>query len=239
MLYNERTILDKLLSIKAAITDEDEIMTKTATVHVTLSGVTAKWQDNEKTQALPADFTAEMIMDALVSVTTNVLAGETPEEIDVQNGVAGLVALDESSMSVAPVLLADDADAHFIEALTMNGIGGQLTRKNGHELTTGMPVIQILRLKNNDADVYAKTAMYRPLTAYLRSMLTGQNIVTVEEATLTGMFDQLTGAWDTQALALTDLTKIQLPEVGEIAVHDLTNHDLVVKISHVPSVKVR
>lgn len=214
-------------------------MTKTLTVQVTLSGVTAKWQDKETTQVLPTEFKAEMIMDALVTVVTEVLAGDTPENIDVQNDVAGLVVLDEASTSVSPILFADEADEHFIEALTMNGIGGQLARKNGHELTTGMPVIQILRLKNNVVDVYAKAAMYRPLTAYLRSMLNGQNTLAAEEAALTGMFDQLTGKWDTQAMALTDLTVIQLPEVGEVAAHDLTNHDLVEKMSALPTVKVR
>ena len=214
-------------------------MTKTLTVQVNMSGVTATWQENEQTQSLPTDFTGEMVVAALEEVVINVLAGDTPKNIDVQNDVIGLVVLDEDSKSIAPVLISDDTDAHFIEALTMNGIGGQLARKNGHVLTTTMPVIQILRLKNNVADVYAQAKMYLPLTAYLRAMLTEKHVVTDQEAAQTGMFDQLTGLWDIQALALTGVTMTQLPEVTEVSEHVLTNPTLVGKMSTLPSVKVR
>lgn len=214
-------------------------MTKTLTVQVNMSGVMATWQENEQTQSLPTDFTGEMVMAALEEVMADVLDGDMPENIDVQNNVTGLVVLDESSKSITPVLIADDADVHFIEALTMNGIGGQLARKNGHALTTDMPVIQILRLKNNVADVYARAKMYLPLTAYLRSMLTEENAVTAEEAALTGVFDDLTGTWDIQALALTGVTMTQLPAVTAVSEHVLTNPALLEKMSTLPSVKVR
>jgi len=214
-------------------------MTDTLVVNVKMNNVTAKWQEDEVTAELPFNFTAEQLMSIINEVIVDVLAGQTPAEIEVINELDGLVVLDEASESVIPVMFADDNDAHFIEALTMNGIGGQLERKNGHALTTGTPVIQVLRLKNNMADVYADAAMYRTVTAYLRSMLTGQNVVTEEEAKLTGLFDQEINKWDTQALALTDLTIIQLPEIGNVVAHDLTNHVLVEKISTLPSVKVR
>lgn len=214
-------------------------MTDTLVVNVKMNNVTAKWQDKEVAVELPANFTAEQLMTSVSEVIVDALAGQTPAAIEVVNEIDGLVVLNEASESVTPVMFVDDNDAHFIEALTMNGIGGQLERKNGHALTTGTPVIQVLRLKNNMADVYAHAAMYRTVTAYLRSMLTGQNIVTVEEAKLTGLFDQEINKWDTQGLALTDLTVIQLPEIGNVVAHDLTNNVLVEKMSTLPSVKVR
>lgn len=239
MRYNERIIIRENNNVHVAMKYEDRIMTKTLTVRVTQQSITANWQEKDMQQPVPMDCTAEMVMDIFVSVVQDALAGDTPEAIEVSNELTGLVVLDEASHSVIPVLYAEEADDHFIEALTMNGIGGQLTRKNGHDLTTGTAVIQILRLKNNMADMYAKAAIYRPFTAYLRSMLTGQNLLTRDEARLTGMFDQLTNKWDTQALALTDLTIIQMPEIGEANASELTNHILLEKMSTIPTVKVR
>jgi sugar (pentulose or hexulose) kinase len=214
------------------------IMTNTLTVHVTMNQITATWQDAHVAMELPLQVTAETLVKTLTDTMVSVLAGDTPDNIDINNAIEGLVALNENSESVAPILIADKNDQHFIEALTMNGIGGQLARKNAHDLTTTMPVVQILRLKNNAAEVYATATMYRPLTAYLRTVLTGHNVLTEQEASMTGMFDQASHQWDTQALALTGLTAIQLPEVGDVVDYAVIAQALTAEMAAVPSVKV-
>lgn len=213
-------------------------MTNTLNVHVTMNQITATWHDEHHAMELPLNFTAETLVKTLVDTMVTVLAGETPDNIDITNTVDGLVALDENSKSVAPVLIADKNDQHFIDALTMNGIGGQLARKNTHDLTTAMPVIQILRLKNNDAPIYMAANMYRPLSAHLRTILTGHNVLTVHEASMTGFFDQTAQQWDTQALALTGLAAIQLPEIGDDVDYDITEQGLIAQMSSSPRLKL-
>jgi len=213
-------------------------MTKMLNVTIAAKLITTTWADRKELMTLSDNVTAEEILSAVEESIETILKGETLDEIVIENKFDGLVVLDEAAHSLSSVLVADDNDTHFIEALTMNGIGGQLERKNGHVLHTGMPVIQILRLKNNQAEVYAKAVSYSPLTTFLRAALTGKNVMTVEEAKETGLFDQELNKWDTQGLALTGLETVQLPEIGVEKASELTNQQLLAKMSVTPVVKV-
>lgn len=135
------------------------------------------------------------------------------QQVYFKNIMNGWMALDENFNPLTPILMGKDTDAHFIEALMMNGIGGQLQRKTGVPLAVTLPLIITLRLKNEEPEIYAHAAHYMTLREYMVYLLFGQNTTDAAFAARTGFYNTEYATWDGQALALTGLRVEQLPDL--------------------------
>ncbi|MBM7617591.1 gluconokinase [Weissella uvarum] len=144
--------------------------------------------------------------------------------INFKNIMHGWLALDENFEAVSPIMLGDQNDEHFIEALMMNGIGGQLQRKTGVPLAVTSPLIMTLHLRNDNPEIYAKAQHYMTLNDYIVYRLFGKNVTDAAVAARTGLYNVATQDWDGQALALTGVTKEQLPT---LLPHDQLVNELV------------
>lgn len=162
-------------------------------------------------QGLTQDDFVKAIKAGFEILESHLQDSDTIEHIEFTDIMNGWMALDETFKPLTPILMGDSQDEHFIEALMMNGIGGQLQRKTGVPLAVTLPLIITLRLKNNEPEIYKNTAHYMTLRAYIVYMLFGTNTATPAFAARTGFYNSEQMGWDTQALALTGVQPEQLP----------------------------
>ncbi|WP_258089211.1 FGGY family carbohydrate kinase [Weissella fangxianensis] len=139
-------------------------------------------------------------------------AAKVEEIIFSEISLDGLMPLDKDFAPLMPVIYGKDTQK-YVDALTMNGVTGQLQRKMGLSLLDTTPFVLILWLKNERPDIYEQAVHYMSLQSYIIYRLFGKNIISRAYAARTGLYDLVTDEWDTQALALSGLTTAALPEV--------------------------
>lgn len=139
-------------------------------------------------------------------------AAKVEEIIFSEISLDGLMPLDKDFATLMPVIYGKDTQK-YVDALTMNGVTGQLQRKMGLSLLDTTSFVLILWLKNERPDIYEQAVHYMSLQSYIIYRLFGKNIISRAYAARTGLYDLVTDEWDTQALALSGLTTAALPEV--------------------------
>lgn len=125
------------------------------------------------------------------------------------------LALNQQGALLAANFYGKPAATKYLSALKMNGIGGQLERKDGIEFDDLTPLILTLQYKNEQPTLWAQSAQYVSLTGYFAQKLLKQTMIRRDEAKWTGFYNQATGAWDRQALAVSGLQAEQLPVITD------------------------
>jgi hypothetical protein len=123
------------------------------------------------------------------------------------------LAIEQPGLPIAGVLNGDGSAMKYLEALRMNGIGGQLERKDGIDFDAQTPLVLTLQYKNDQERAYARTVKYEDLSTYFAEQLLARSVIERSLATWTGFYNQATGRWDRQALAVTGVAPEQLPEI--------------------------
>jgi len=200
------TIDVSLLSIKTTLIDENNAQQQ----HEWPLATT----DEERAMITPDQIYNQML--AAIKEANQLLldspAAKIEEIIFSEISLDGLMPLDKDFEPLMPVIYGQDTQK-YVDALTMNGVTGQLQRKMGLSLLDRTPFVLILWLKNEQPDVYEKAVHYMSLQSYIIYRLFGKNIISRAYAARTGLYDLVTVEWDTQALALSGLTTAALPEV--------------------------
>jgi len=134
-------------------------------------------------------------------------------EVHFVSGIAnGWIALDADFNALTEVISGgDNRAAKYVDALMINGIGGQLQRKTGLPMTPTEPLALTLWLKNENQEAYANAAHYMGVQEFIVNRLFGLNEVDEAHAARTGFYNVAHQDWDIQALAVTGLVTDQLP----------------------------
>ncbi|MBF7058026.1 FGGY family carbohydrate kinase [Weissella confusa] len=168
------------------------------------------------TDPVTPDNIVNTLVDALASMRAD-LPGEYDEIVEVRfaTGIAnGWFALDENFTPLTDVVSGgDNRAAKYVDALMINGIGGQLQRKTGLPMTATEPLVLTLWMKNERPEAYTNAAHFMGVLEYVTYRLFGLNIVDEALAARTGYYNVAHKTWDVQALAVTGLTAEQLPEI--------------------------
>lgn len=194
-------------SINTVLTDEND---NQQTNHFGYEGVVFPTDD------VTPDNIANTLINALGTLQRG-LPGEQDviTEIHFVTGIANAwVALDEDFTPLTEVISGgDNRAAKYVDALMLNGIGGQLQRKAGIPMTATEPLVLTLWLKNEQPDVYQTAAHYMGVQEFVLYRLFGINVIDTVHAARTGFYNVETQTWDRQALAVTGLTATHLPQI--------------------------
>lgn len=197
-------------NIVAVLTDENDNQTTTRHAY---AGV-----EFPSDPVLPDNIVTTLI--ATLTTINNGLPGDADilTEVHFISGVAnGWIALDEDFNALTEVISGgDNRAAKYVDALMINGIGGQLQRKTGLPMTPTEPLALTLWLKNEDQEAYANAAHYMGVQEFIVNRLFGLNEVDEAHAARTGFYNAAHQDWDIQALAVTGLVAGQLPTLTTV-----------------------
>ncbi len=192
-------------NIVAVLTDENDNQTTTRYAY---AGV------EFPSDPVSPDNIVTTLLDTLTTIN-NGLPGDTDvlSEVHFVSGIAnGWIALDADFNALTEVISGGDNRAtKYVDALMINGIGGQLQRKTGLPMTPTEPLALTLWLKNENQDAYANAAHYMGVQEFIVNRLFGLNEVDEAHAARTGFYNVAHQDWDIQALAVTGLVTEQLP----------------------------
>ena len=135
------------------------------------------------------------------------------EAVSFSSAMHSLIAFDKNWQPLTRVITwADTRAVNFTEELKKSGLGQEIYQKTGTPIHPMAPLSKILWLKSEHEDIYNNAAHYLGIKEYLFHRLFGSNKMDISLASGTGLFNIFNLDWDEQALAVTGLTKEQLPE---------------------------
>ena len=192
-------------------------------INTTLTGENSELSQQNFTLSQPAEtITAEQIVTEMLTAIKKVQATLTNDDFIetitfAEMTLDSLVPFDEQKKALMPIIYAHDTQK-YIDALMMNGVIGQLERKTGLVFQEVTPLMQILWLKNEEPEIFAKAAQYMNIQSYIIYRLFDLEITSPAAAGRTGFYNLVNQSWDDQALALNGLTSEQLPRVVDVNV---------------------
>ncbi|MBT2583297.1 FGGY family carbohydrate kinase [Planococcus sp. ISL-109] len=135
-----------------------------------------------------------------------------------------VIAVDEHGDLLTKCITWADTRSQKAAAEIRSAHGG-LYRKTGTPIHAMSPLTKILWLKQDQPDLFDKTAKFIDLKSYLLHRLFGVWLIDESLASATGLFNPLTRDWEEQALEIVGITRDQLPHIVPVT-HSLTGMDL-------------
>lgn len=196
-------------------------------INTTLTGGNNELSQQTFTLSQPAEtVTAEQIVTEVLTAIKKVQATLTNDDFIetitfAEMTLDSLVPFDDQKKTLMPINYGHDTQK-YIDALMMNGVIGQLERKTGLVFQEVTPLMQILWLKNEQPEIFAKVAQYMNVQSYIIYRLFDLQITSPAAAGRTGFYNLVKQAWDDQALALSGLTTENLPQVVDFNAQSLS-----------------
>jgi gluconokinase len=135
-----------------------------------------------------------------------------------------LVGIDETGQATTPVLGWADNRATAAVSELRTKLNEQVVHdRTGCRLHPSYWPAKILRLRNEEPEIFRRTTNWLSFAEYLTLHLFGETAVSVAMASGTGLFNQRTCEWDQEMLEVLDIKVESLPE---IASQDKTFHRL-------------
>ncbi len=143
----------------------------------------------------------------------NVKAGEL-KGISFSAAMHSLILMDKDNKPLTRVITwADNRAAKYAADLKKNGKGAEVFARTGVPTHPMSPFVKLLWLKNEQPDLFNKTAHFIGIKDYILFRLFGRYVMDYSLANATGLFNIFTMDWDEQALAMTGVKREQLPEL--------------------------
>jgi gluconokinase len=126
-----------------------------------------------------------------------------------------LVGIDETGQATTPVLGWADKRATAAVSELRAKLNEQVVHdRTGSRLHPSYWPAKILRLRNEEPEVFRSTTNWLSFAEYLTLHLFGETAVSVSMASGTGVFDQRTCQWDQQLLKTLGISVESLPEIA-------------------------
>lgn len=126
-----------------------------------------------------------------------------------------LVGVDETGRATTPVLgWADNRAAAAVSQLRSQLDEAEVHARTGCRLHPSYWPAKLLRLRNEEPEVFRATTSWLSFAEYLALHLFGESAVSVSMASGTGLFNQRTCEWDQELLAALDVSVESLPEIA-------------------------
>lgn len=127
-----------------------------------------------------------------------------------------LIAFDENWQPLTRVITwADTRAVKYTEQIKNSAEGFEIYKHTGTPLHPMAPLSKLIWLREEKNNIYQRAAHYLDLKGYIFYRLFATNKIDLSTVTGTGLFNIFKLDWEEKALALTQLTKAQLPEVVE------------------------
>lgn len=172
---------------------------------------TMHWQEQDPDAILAS--TIEAVRGVIAKV--NQPAGNI-KAISIGCALHGIMAIDSQGNPLTNLFTwADGRAAPQAESIRTSPIMMDLYQKTGCPAHGMYPLYKIMWLKENQTDIFAKTARFISVKEYILEKLCGEYIVDYSIASGTGMLDIHSHQWYPQALDLAGITDDHLSSLAE------------------------
>ena len=193
-------------SIKALLIDADQVVIAEARAPLTVSRPHAGWSEQAPADWLAAtnDAMAELKAKAdLMSIKAIGLSGH----------MHGATLIDKSGDVLRPCILWNDTRSH-VEAAALDS-NPQFRAISGNIVFPGFTAPKLAWVKNNEPDIFDKTAKVLLPKDYLRLWLTGEAVSEMSDAAGTSWLDVGARDWSDDLLTATGLSRNHMPDLVE------------------------
>jgi gluconokinase len=126
-----------------------------------------------------------------------------------------LVGIDEVGQATTPVLgWADNRGAAAVSELRSKLNEAEVHARTGCRLHSSYWPAKLLRLRNEEPEIFYRTTTWLSFAEYLALELFGETAVSVSMASGTGLLNQRTCEWDPQMLEALNISIESLPEIA-------------------------
>ncbi len=195
-------------SVKALIIDDKQAIVASASANLDVSRPAAGWSEQN-----PADWISatEKALLKLKSDHGSLLAAVSG--IGLSGHMHGATMLDDSDKVLRPCILWNDTRSHA-EAATLDS--NPLFRDlSGNIVFPGFTAPKLLWVKNNEPDIFARTAKVLLPKDFLRLWLTGDYVSEMSDASGTSWLDVGKRAWASELLDACDMDISHMPRLVE------------------------
>lgn len=124
-----------------------------------------------------------------------------------------LIALDEEGKPLTrSIIWADNRSAAIADTLRKSKVGRILYKSNGTPIHAMTPACKLLWLRENDPQLFHRSAMFVGIKEYLVFRLTGEYLVDYSIASATGIFNIRKFAWDKYTLNFLNISSQRLSQ---------------------------
>lgn len=191
--------------LKGVLIDADQTVLAEATAPLTVSRPQPGWSEQAPHDWIAA---AERVMDALSAGGLQGLRG-----IGLSGQMHGATLLDDADEVLRPCILWNDTRAHE-EAGELDG-DPVFRRVTGNIVFPGFTAPKLLWVERHEPRLRERVAKVLLPKDYLRLWLTGEHVAEMSDAAGTSWLDTGARDWSDELLALTGLSRAQMPRLVE------------------------
>ena len=197
---------------KALLIDEMGRVLASATTEYPLSTPRPLWSEQS-----PADWWQAVCASIASALGKAGLKGTDVSAVGLTGQMHGLVLLDQSGEVLRPAILWNDQrTAPQCGEITQRAGGLEhLLRMTGNEVFPGFTAPKILWVRENEPNVYERTAQILLPKDYVRYRLTGEYSTDVSDASGTSLLDVAHRCWSGEMLSLLDIPSDWMPRCTE------------------------
>jgi len=134
-----------------------------------------------------------------------------PTGVALSSAMHSLIAVDESGHALANMITwADNRSASIAERIRNSAVGEMIYEQTGTPIHSMSPLCKIIWLKENEQDLFAKTHKFISIKEFIWHKLFQSFEIDHSLASATGLFDIEKLEWNTNALALAEITTEKL-----------------------------
>ncbi len=135
-----------------------------------------------------------------------------------------VVPVDENLNALLPARVWNDARCPEQRELFLKEVGdpSRMYQKTGWRLGKALPALEIRWLRDNEPEIYEKTAMYLTVPDYISAKMTGTPAVDLSDAGINQLADIRSADYDEELLKFTGVRREQLPKIvrsGDVIGH--------------------
>jgi xylulokinase len=193
-------------SLKAILIDGDQKILAETSIPLTVSRPNAGWSEQDPSQWVAATHTA--IKSLAATADMSALRG-----IGMSGHMHGATLLDASDTVLRPCILWNDTRSAK-EAAELDR-DPQFRATTGNIVFPGFTAPKVTWVRNNEPEVFDRTAKVLLPKDYLRLVLTGEHVAEMSDAAGTSWLDVEERDWSDDLLAATGLTRSHMPRLVE------------------------
>ncbi len=155
------------------------------------------------------------IVETVRESVPNAAIGQNIAAISLSLQGGTVVPVDASFTPLRPAIVWNDArcEAEREAFIRQFGDARVIYEKTGWELDPGLPVLQILHMKEHEPEIFDKAAMFLTVPDYVSAKMTGIPAVDPSDAGINQFYNIREGKYDAELLAFAGIRESQLAKV--------------------------
>lgn len=196
-------------SVKAILLDSDQGLVGSATADLTVERPHPGWSEQDPDSWWTA---CEIVLDALKAEAPNQLAAV--KGIGLSGHMHGATLLDKAGKPLRPCILWNDGRSGK-QCAELEDAEPRFLTLGGNRVMPGFTAPKLQWVRENEPDIFAKTAMVLLPKDYVRFRLTGEYFGDMSDSAGTLWMDVARRDWSDPLLAATGLSRENMPRLVE------------------------